>query len=380
MAIQLFSAVIYLPIIVICMIISQIYFERYWESFQGNKLANCGLVAAITITYFIQEFCLLQLSLLNINEVAFMQVVSVTMVFRNSKNKLWWGLLAITPIFANAVEVLLGIESISTWWIWLGESAIFLLVCGVLVQWKGISIRIRYPLAILSLSLVGIISLGIENNFTVVTVAAATLGLMIILFFESRRYESEIRNEEKIKLLQRESERDDLTGLLNYRALSQGISALTEDRDIHSIVIGGLDIGHFKRINDTYGHFVGNEVLNYFSTVFRKKIHEAFPDQGYVYRFGGEEFTIVVSNHSIEEVYALLQTIEKQFSEQPIVTKEGVKITINFSCSLTNHLNGELLDLTLKRADKMLYSVKNNGRGWIVIDHHSTPEENVAVN
>ena len=123
-----------------------------------------------------------------------------------------------------------------------------------------------------------------------------------------------------------------------------------------------------------------NEVLNYFSTVFRKKIHEAFPDHGYVYRFGGEEFTIVVSNHSIEEVYALLQTIEKQFSEQPIVTKEGVKITINFSCSLTNHLNGELLDLTLKRADKMLYSVKNNGRGWIVIDHHSTPEENVAVN
>lgn len=250
----------------------------------------------------------------------------------------------------------------------------------MLVQWKGISIRIRYPLAILSLSLVGIISLGIENNFTVVTVAAATLGLMIILFFESRRYESEIRNEEKIKLLQRESERDDLTGLLNYRALSQGISALTEDRDIHSIVIGGLDIDHFKRINDTYGHFMGNEVLNYFSTVFRKKIHEAFPDHGYVYRFGGEEFTIVVSNHSIEEVYALLQTIEKQFSEQPIVTKEGVKITINFSCSLTNHLNGELLDLTLKRADKMLYSVKNNGRGWIVIDHHSTPEENVAVN
>ena len=223
------------------MIISQIYFERYWESFQGNKLANCGLVATIMITYFIQEFCLLQLSLFNINEVAFMQVVSVTMVFRNSKNKLWWGLLAITPIFANAVEVLLGIESISTWWIWLGESAIFLLVCGVLVQWKGISIRIRYPLAILSLSLVGIISLGIENNFTVVTVAAATLGLMIILFFESRRYESEIRNEEKIKLLQRESERDDLTGLLNYRALSQGISALTEDRDIHSIVIGGLE-------------------------------------------------------------------------------------------------------------------------------------------
>ena len=362
------------------MIISQIYFERYWESFQGNKLANCGLVAAIMITYFIQEFCLLQLSLININEVAFMQVVSVTMVFRNDKNKLWWGLLTITPLFANTGEVLMVIESINTWWVWLGESAIFLLICGALVEWKRISIRIRYPLAILSLSLVEIISLGIDNNFTVVNVAAATLGLLIILIFESRRYESEIRNEEKIRLLQRESERDDLTGLLNYRALSQEISALTENQGIHSIVIGGLDIDHFKRINDTYGHFVGNEVLNYFSTIFRKEIHEAFPEHGYVYRFGGKEFTIVVSNHSIEEVYTLLQTIEKQFSERPIVTKEGVKITISFSCSLTNHLNGELLDLTLKRADKMLYSVKNNGRGWIVTDHHGMPEENVAIN
>lgn len=362
------------------MIISQIYFERYWESFQGNKLAECGLVTAITITYLIQEFCLLQLSLFNIDEVAFMMVVSVTMVFRNSKNKLWWGLLTITPLFANVIEFLVGRESMNNWWIWIGESVIFLLICVGLAQWKGASIRLRYTLAILGLSLVEIISLGINNDFTVVKIAAATFGLLVILFFEGRRYKSEVKNEQKIRLLQRESERDDLTGLLNYRALSQEISALTENKEIHSIVIGGLDIDHFKRINDTYGHFVGNEVLNYFSTIFRKEIHEAFPNHGYVYRFGGEEFTIVVSNHSIHEVYTLLQSIEKHFSEEPIITKDGVEITISFSCSLTNHLNGELLDLTLKRADKMLYSVKNNGRGWIVTDNQYKPKEKVINN
>ena len=96
------------------MIISQIYFERYWESFQGNKLANCGLVAAIMITYFILEFCFLQLSLININEVAFMQVVSVTMVFRNDKNKLWWGFFTITPLFANTSQVFLKFALINT--------------------------------------------------------------------------------------------------------------------------------------------------------------------------------------------------------------------------------------------------------------------------
>lgn len=205
--------------------------------------------------------------------------------------------------------------------------------------------------------------MGLTDRFSPVSVAAATGGLLIIAIFEDRRYISERKNKQKLKLLQRESERDDLTGLLNYRALSQEINELATNQEIHNIVIGALDIDHFKRINDTYGHFVGNEVLNYFSTVFRKKIHSAFPNHGYVYRFGGEEFTVVVSNHSLDEVYELLKSIEKSFNETPIVTTENIKITISFSCSLTKRLKGELLDTTLKRADKMLYSVKDNGRG-----------------
>ena len=225
-------------------------------------------------------------------------------------------------------------------------------------------------MAIASLGLVELISLGISDRLTIANVAASTLGLLLILIFEEQRYKSEVKNNQRIRLLQRESERDDLTGLLNYRALSQEIKSLTKNRDIHNIVIGSLDIDHFKKINDTYGHFVGNEVLNYFSTVLRERIHAAFPGHGYVYRFGGEEFSIVVSNHTIREVYNVLQAIEEELTSQPITTKEGISVSISFSASLTNHLNGEQRNDTLKRADKMLYSVKNSGRGWIVTDHH----------
>lgn len=370
LGVKFFDAIIYLPIIVISMIISQIYFEQYWGSFKGNRMANFILTVVVIITYFIQEFCLLQLSLINIGAVAFMQVVPITMLFRNNQNKVWWWLLFLTPPFVNVIEVMMRLESINTWWIWLVESVVFLILCGILTRWEKVSIRIRYTLAIVILGMIELFFLGIEHHFLAVNISAATLGLIVILVFEGRRYESEIKNKQKIKLLQRESERDDLTGLLNYRALSQEISALTENKDIRNIVIGGLDIDHFKAINDTYGHFVGNEVLNHFSTILREQIHHAFPNHGYVYRFGGEEFSIVVSNHSIDEVYSLLQSIENSFNANPVVTKEGIKITISFSCSLTNHLKGELLDVTLKRADKMLYIVKNNGRGWIVTDHH----------
>ncbi|MCC4341695.1 GGDEF domain-containing protein [Limosilactobacillus reuteri] len=376
MALKLFYAILYLPIIVICMIISQIYFERYWVSYKNSRLTSWGLGAVIIITYFIQEFCLFQLSLFNIGQVVFMQVVSVTMLFRDKVYKIWWALLALTPLFVNVVEYLMGILSLKDWWYWIVESIVFTTICLVLTRWRSISKRISYFYAIASLGIVELVSLGINHSFSPVSVAAATLGLFVIAMFEEQRFYSEKKNEQKIKLLEKESERDDLTGLLNYRALSQEINRLANNSEIHNIVIGALDIDHFKKINDTYGHFVGNEVLNYFSTVFREQIHSAFPKHGYVYRFGGEEFTIVVSNHSLEKVYQLLQSIEKFFNNKSIVTKEGMKLTISFSCSLTDRLNDELLDTTLKRADKMLYSVKNNGRGWIVTDqHHQRPQK-----
>ncbi len=368
MAAKIFDAVVYLPIIVVAMIIGQIYFEDYRET--AHSRHQIGLNLVITVTYFIQEYCLLQLSLININEVAFMMVVPFTMLFRNHQNRIWWLLLALTPLFANAIEALFGVERFSTWWVWFLESALFLAICAVLTIWQHFSLRVRYTMAIASLGLVELISLGISDRLTIANVAASTLGLLLILIFEGQRYKSEVKNNQRIKLLQRESERDDLTGLLNYRALSQEIKSLTKNRDIHNIVIGGLDIDHFKKINDTYGHFVGNEVLNYFSTVLRERIHAAFPGHGYVYRFGGEEFSIVVSNHAIREAYNILQAIEEELTSQPITTKEGISVSISFSASLTNHLNGEQLNDTLKRADKMLYSVKNSGRGWIVTDHH----------
>ncbi|MBB1079513.1 GGDEF domain-containing protein [Limosilactobacillus sp. STM2_1] len=350
------------------MIISQIYFEHYWGSYKSNRLANFVLTAIITVTYFFQEFCLLQLSWINIGEAAFMQVVSITMIFRNRSNWLWWWLLILTPLFTNIVEVMMGLQTWNTWWIWLGEALTFGVLCTILTHGDASTLHIRYVLAIIILGVIKLVTLKIENQLTLVKVLAPTVGLLVILCSEGQRYRSEIKNNLRIKQLQTKIERDDLTGLLNYRALSEKIKELTENDAIHDIVIGGLDIDHFKRINDTYGHFVGNKVLNYFSTVLRREIHQAFPNHGYVYRFGGEEFSIVVSNHSILEVYTLLQSIEDYFAKKPIVTKEGIKITISFSCSLTNRLNGETLEHTLKRADKMLYSVKKDGRGWIITD------------
>ncbi len=191
MALKFFYAILYLPIIVICMIISQIYFERYWVSYKNSRLTSWGLGAVIIITYFIQEFCLFQLSLFNIGQVVFMQVVSVTMLFRDKVYKIWWALLALTPLFVNVVEYLMGILPLKDWWYWIVESIVFTTICLALTRWCKISKRISYFYAIASLGIVELVSLAITRSFSPVSIAAATLGLFVIAIFEDQRFYSE---------------------------------------------------------------------------------------------------------------------------------------------------------------------------------------------
>lgn len=277
MALKFFDAIVYLPIIVVCMIISQIYFERYWGSSSRSISTNWGLGIVIVVTYFIQEFCLFQLCLINLGQVVFMQVVAVTMLFRDRVYKIWWWLLALTPLFANVIYYLMGRLPATQWWDWIVESIVFTSLCAFLTNWQGLEKRLRYFMAIASLGVVELVYLWLKKSLSPVSIAAATLGFAVIAILEEQRYRNEKSSQRKLRILQKESERDDLTGLLNYRSLSQEISRLAQDRNIRNIVIGALDIDHFKRINDTYGHFVGNEVLNYFSTIFRTRIHTAFP-------------------------------------------------------------------------------------------------------
>lgn len=271
MLFSLFSAVIYLPTIVACMIISQIYFERYWVSYNNVNYTNHWLMLAIVITYFMQEFCLLQLSVQNINEVGFTLVVALTMIFRDKVYKIWWWLLGITPLFVDFVEINMHRWPTYYWWHGIIQSAVFLLICWLLSKWKPSYPRMRYYASIVCLGVFELIILVLQHRVTTVRVAAATVGLLVIVLIEEQRHISESYNIQKLKMLRRNSERDDLTGLLNYRALSQEVTSLDHGDNINQIVIGALDIDHFKHVNDTYGHFVGNEVLNYFSTIFMNR-------------------------------------------------------------------------------------------------------------
>lgn len=124
-----------------------------------------------------------------------------------------------------------------------------------------------------------------------------------------------------------------------------------------------LDLDHFKSINDNYGHAAGDEVLKYFAERMKKAVHE----QDICFRFGGEEFIILLPNTAAREAYTmaerLRETLEKNDSPlgRPVTISAGVASFPEMAANST-----DLLDL----ADKALYEAKKAGRNCVILYKH----------
>jgi diguanylate cyclase (GGDEF)-like protein len=115
-----------------------------------------------------------------------------------------------------------------------------------------------------------------------------------------------------------------------------------------------LDIDHFKKINDTYGHDVGDDVLYKLTNI----IHESLRPTEFIGRYGGEEFVIVLKDTTLEHAKLISERIRSLICEYSF--KEVGQVTI--SLGLVEYIKGEELKAIIKRADKLLYQSKNEGR------------------
>ncbi|MBC1990247.1 GGDEF domain-containing protein, partial [Listeria seeligeri] len=126
----------------------------------------------------------------------------------------------------------------------------------------------------------------------------------------------------------------------------------------------------FKRVNDTYGHLVGNSVLSTFSQMLLKI---SFPPNTVIARIGGEEFAIILPNISASETEHLAEKIRKKVEkiEFPIVATGSV-ITISAGIANYNGSNYLTPEALLQAADQALYNAKRNGRNQVHIRETET--------
>ena len=119
------------------------------------------------------------------------------------------------------------------------------------------------------------------------------------------------------------------------------------------------DIDFFKKINDTYGHLAGDEILKQISECLIKNIK----GDDIVGRFGGEEFIILLKNTNLDNSKALLEKIRKDIDDLIVKYKNFIIDNLNISIgAVFNQDNNTDLNNLIEKADKALYNVKENGR------------------
>lgn len=155
---------------------------------------------------------------------------------------------------------------------------------------------------------------------------------------------------------------DPLTGLPNRAAWSERLDHEISQWQQHgnTLLLAMLDLDHFKRINDNYGHLAGDKVLKIIASVLRKRLRGT----DFIARFGGEEFVLLMPGTVPATGAKLLENLRASIEACPFHFK-GEPVTITVSMGMTAFKPGEHSDMVLKRADQALYRAKHAGRNRV---------------
>ncbi|MGR3714725.1 MAG: diguanylate cyclase [Shimia sp.] len=160
--------------------------------------------------------------------------------------------------------------------------------------------------------------------------------------------------------------RDHLTGLLNRQAFDQeyDLAWRTANAKTEPLSVILFDIDHFKQVNDTYGHAIGDRVLQGLADLLA---HASMRRHDRVCRYGGEEFVLILPNTLLEDALAVAENLRKEIAETQMIDDPdfGLSVTCSFGVACTITASGCSADLLLQRADEALYVSKDSGRNQV---------------
>lgn len=151
---------------------------------------------------------------------------------------------------------------------------------------------------------------------------------------------------------------DKLTGVPNRAQLDKQMDKLTGKVKPLSVIM--MDIDHFKKVNDTYGHDVGDLVLKQFALTIKKSMRPV----DILGRFGGEEF-MVICNAEINEAMEIAERLRQAVVADPVKISDSRGIPITASFGVAEYEAGDTPGTIFKRADNALYQAKENGRNKV---------------
>jgi diguanylate cyclase len=162
--------------------------------------------------------------------------------------------------------------------------------------------------------------------------------------------------------VQAEARTDSLTGLNNRLAFDEKIKEEMERFNRYKIPcsIAMIDIDHFKSLNDTYGHIVGDRALVHVSKELAKNLRKI----DFVARYGGEEFAVILPSTAIKDAIIVIEKIRQEIFDTDFLVKDkSVEITV--SGGVKEFGEGDTISHVTEKADEALYLAKNSGRNQV---------------
>ena len=179
---------------------------------------------------------------------------------------------------------------------------------------------------------------------------------------ERRRAEEALKeSEERYRIL---SVTDALTGLYNSRHFYDRLHTEIEraERYARPLALAIIDADNFKRINDTHGHLQGDRVLQMLARVICLSLRRTDS----AYRYGGEEFAIIMPEATLEAAAVVAERLRQSFCETPIHAEDGSELNCSVSVGVTEYVPGESAESLVRRADDGTYQAKRRGKNTVV--------------
>ncbi|MCH2038607.1 MAG: diguanylate cyclase, partial [Rickettsiales bacterium] len=204
------------------------------------------------------------------------------------------------------------------------------------------------------------------NDYLLVPVDDNELVARVTTQIKRKRYQDFLKAnyEESISL----AVKDSLTGLYNRRYFDVHHSAMLEQaQELNKpLTFMMVDIDHFKKVNDNYGHQAGDLILRQVA----ERMHSCLRSTDLVARYGGEEFIVITNAAPVSLAYDIADRISKTISKTPIMVNvdgKSLSLTITVSIGAATTVPDDTAESLLSRADKCVYQAKENGRNCIVL-------------
>jgi len=164
--------------------------------------------------------------------------------------------------------------------------------------------------------------------------------------------------------------KDSLTGLLQHAHIKERLGAELERaaRLQQNVSVAMLDIDHFKKVNDVYGHLTGDQVISSLANLLRQQLRKT----DLIGRYGGEEFLLVLPECQLDKACQVVNQLREAFARIPFVSN-GQTFHCTLSAGVTSGSDSQQVDVVVEHADQALYQAKGAGRNQVILYQPPVP-------